>query len=141
MMDEQLAPEERYKSLVAFTGDFPIGYNVRAIVYYKSGLNMYKEFNRYYREGSWENALGIYLKYEKLFCDQIKKHPDYGKVPVNIKSVNAVNFRIIKPKAEHARKQLLKQYQMDYDSFVEEYKAMKYVENEFENEYENTSSG
>lgn len=136
MMDEQLVPEERFKLLVAFVGEVAIDNSVRAVDYYKSGLNMYKEFNRHYREGSWENALSIYLKYEKLFSDQIKKHPDYGKVPVNIKSVNAVHFKIIKPKAEHAKKELLKQYQIDYDSFVEEYEA---IIEDIENEYESLS--
>lgn len=131
MMDIiKLSPTERFKSLVAFTSKVAIDHNVKAKFYYNSGLNMYKEFNTCYKEGNWENALSVFYKYNELFFDKIKQHPDYDKVPVNIKSVIAANFRLIKPKAEHAKKELFKQYQMDYDCFVEEYNSNEYGSNE-----------
>ncbi|KAH1007083.1 hypothetical protein HUJ04_004362 [Dendroctonus ponderosae] len=125
LIDRQLGPDERLKALLDFSGNVEIDPNVSGKFYYKSGLNMYKQFNIYYNEGSWENAFCIYLKYDKLFFDRIKQHPEYRTVPVKVKSVNAAHFRIIKPKAEHAKREIFKQYRRDYISYVEEMKANK----------------
>lgn len=75
-----------------------------------------------FQEGSWENAFCLYLKYESLFFHNIRDHPDYSKVPVQVKSINAANFRVIKPKAEHAKRELLKLYKRDYLAYKEEIK-------------------
>lgn len=74
-----------------------------------------------------------------MFFDKIRNHPDYAKVPVQVKSINAANFRVIKPKAEHAKRELLKLYKRDYLSYLEEMKTVN-KGLEFGRELESTSS-
>ncbi|KAL1513158.1 hypothetical protein ABEB36_002608 [Hypothenemus hampei] len=124
-VDRQLCAKQRFQYLLDFSGRVEIDLNVNAKLYYKSGLNMYRQFNIYYNQSSWENAFCIYLKYEKLFCDKIRQHPEFARIPVGVKSMNAVNLRIIKSKAEHAKRELLKLYHNNYVIYVEELKAKK----------------
>lgn len=140
-IDKQLGPDERLKALLGYSGNVEIDPNVSGKFYYKSGLNMYKQFNIYYDEGSWENAFCIYLKYDKLFFDRIKQHPEYRTVPVKAKSVIATHFLIIKPKAEHAKQEIFKQYQRDYISYVKEMRANKRRQIEAEERNRDSVSG
>ncbi|CAG9766163.1 unnamed protein product [Ceutorhynchus assimilis] len=124
-VDRQLCPEERLKLLLSNCGKVVIDPKISAKLYFNSGLNMFQQFNLYYNDQAWENAFYLFLKYEILFFDKIKKHPEYSKIPVNIKSVIASNFRLIKPKGEHAKLELFKQFRMDYIVYVEELRIKK----------------
>lgn len=76
--------------------------------------------NVYYEEGSLENAYVLYLKFMTLFLEKIRKHPEFNRVPVEIKAKNQAKLREILPKAEKLKGQLLKQYADDYQHYLEE---------------------
>ncbi|KAJ8978366.1 hypothetical protein NQ317_018598 [Molorchus minor] len=88
--------------------------------YYRSGIEMVRMANVYYEEGSLENSYVLYLKFMTLFLEKIRKHPDFNTVPIDVKGRNQAKLREILPKAEILKKQLLAQYQDDYNRYLSE---------------------
>ncbi|KAF7265418.1 hypothetical protein GWI33_021167 [Rhynchophorus ferrugineus] len=109
--------ETRIQNILKYDGKVDVDPNVPAKLYYKSGLNMFKQFNIYIQDQLWENALTIYVKYGALFFDKIKKHPQYNTVPINIKSIITSNYTIMKSKAAKASKEMHRKYRQQYQSF------------------------
>lgn len=81
---------------------------------------MVRMANVYMEEGSLENAYVLYLKFMTLFIEKIRKHPEYGSVPVSMKAINATKLREVLPKAEKLKRILLQKYTLEYKKFIEE---------------------
>lgn len=75
--------------------------------------------NVYLAEGSLENAYILYMKFMTLFLEKIRKHPEYGTVPAQVKAVNQAKLKEVMPKAEKLKQKLLDQYAKDYIIFQE----------------------
>lgn len=78
---------------------------------------MVRMANVYYDEGNFENAYCLYLKFMTLFLEKIRKHPDFGSVPSNMKAANQAKLREVLPKAEKLKQKLLDIYKQDYDAY------------------------
>lgn len=86
--------------------------------YYRSGLEMVRMANVYLAEGSLENAYILYMKFMTLFLEKIRKHPDYGTVPAQVKAVNQAKLKEVVPKAEKLKQKLLDHYATEYALYV-----------------------
>lgn len=95
--------------------------------YYRSGLEMERMANVYCKEGNLENAYVLYLKFMTLFLEKIRKHPEFNRVPVEVKAKNQAKLREILPKAEEIKGQLLKQYEKDYQNYLSELVSFYYL--------------
>ncbi|XP_074035640.1 STAM-binding protein-like A isoform X2 [Leptinotarsa decemlineata] len=94
---------------------------------------MVRMANVYYSEGSLENSYVLYLKFMTLFLEKIRKHPGFNAVPVEVKSKNQAKLREILPRAEKLKKQLLDQYQDDYNRCLAELKQQELEQKRKEN--------
>lgn len=81
---------------------------------------MVRQANVYYSEGSAENAYVLYLKFMTLFLEKIRKHPEFGSVPIDIKTKNQAKLREVLPIAEKLKQQLLAQYTEDFNKYLSE---------------------
>lgn len=81
---------------------------------------MVRQANVYRSEGSLENAYVLYLKFMTLFLEKIRKHPDFNTIPIQVKTKNQAKLREVLPIAEKLKKQLLEQYNEDYNKYIAE---------------------
>lgn len=79
---------------------------------------MVRMANVYYAEGNLENAYCLYLKFMTLFLEKIRKHPEFGKVPADMRAANQAKLREVLPKAEKLKQQLLEIYRKDYELYL-----------------------
>lgn len=95
-------------------------FNWAAILrYYRSGLEMVRMANVYYDEGNLESAYCLYLKFMTLFLEKIRGHPDFAKVPPDMKTANQKKIKEVLPKAEKLKQKLLEVYKKDYNDYME----------------------
>ncbi|CAG9864268.1 unnamed protein product [Phyllotreta striolata] len=120
-----LEPAVRLKQLIDYSNQVDVGPHVPPIRYYRSGQEMIRMANVYYKEGSLENAYVLYLKFMTLFLEKIRKHPEFRTVSVEAKSKNQATLREILPRAEKIKQQLLEQYTIDYKKCVAERKQLE----------------
>lgn len=66
----------------------------------------------------------------RLFVDKIRDHPQYDSVSAKDKAMNRDALRIVIPKAEKLKKQLLDQYQAEFDKYLEDLKERERIEKE-----------
>lgn len=57
---------------------------------------------------------------DRLFVDKIRHHPQFKSVSAKDKMMNMNTLRIVFPKAEELKKQLLEQYQAEQDSYLKD---------------------
>ena len=62
--------------------------------------------------------------------DKIRSHPQYNNVSTKDKAMNKDALRIVIPKAEKLKKQLLEQYQAEFDKYLEDLKERERIERE-----------
>lgn len=62
--------------------------------------------------------------------DKIRSHPQYNSVSAKDKAMNKDALRIVIPKAEKLKKQLLEQYQAEFDKYLEDLKERERIERE-----------
>lgn len=62
--------------------------------------------------------------------EKILEHPQFYTVPLKDRLQNQETLRKVIPKAEELKKQLLKQYQVDYDKYIEDIKEKEKIEKE-----------
>ncbi|XP_019878570.1 STAM-binding protein-like [Aethina tumida] len=117
-----LTPDERLKQLIDYCNLMDVDYHVAPIKYYRSGLEMIRMANVYYKEGSLENAYVLYLKFMTLFLEKIRKHPDFKTVPSKLKTDNQIHLKEVLPKAEKLKQKLLEKYTLEYNAFLAEKK-------------------
>lgn len=65
-----------------------------------------------------------------IFVDKITKHPQYNTVPAKDKTLNKSALRIVIPKAEELKKQLLEQYQAEFNQYSKDMKERERKEEE-----------
>lgn len=92
---------------------------IKTCRYYRSGLEMVRMANVYLKEGSLENAYILYMKFMTLFLEKMRKHPEYGSVPADVKSVNQTNLKEVMPKAEKLKQQLMDQFTKEHKLYQE----------------------
>ncbi|CAH1991135.1 unnamed protein product [Acanthoscelides obtectus] len=124
-LKNKLDPQERLKQLIDYSNQVDVDPNVAPKRYYRSGIEMIRMANVYYKEGSLENAYVLYIKFMTLFLEKIRKHPDFLTVPVEEKARNQAMLRDVLPKAETLKQQLLQQYQNEYRKYLNEMKQLK----------------
>ncbi|CAH1101583.1 unnamed protein product [Psylliodes chrysocephalus] len=122
---DTLEPQVRLKQLINYSNQVDIGPHVPPLRYYRSGQEMIRMANVYYKEGSLENAYVLYLKFMTLFLEKIRKHPDFRSVSVQIKAKNQATLREVLPRAEKIKSQLLEQYTLDYKKCMAERKQLE----------------
>lgn len=88
---------------------------------------MVRMANVYLTEGSLEQAYMLYMKFMTLFLEKIRKHPEYGSVPAQVKTVNQAKLKEVMPKAEKLKQKLLDQYTKEHAAYVaNEVNSLKY---------------
>lgn len=117
-----LDPISRLKIVTKQASEVEIDNNIPPIRYYKSGLQMVRMANVYLEEGALENAFTLYIKFMTLFLEKIRNHPEFEKVPKSDKQVNSQKLKEVLPKAEQLKKQLLAQYEEEYDRYLKDVK-------------------
>lgn len=132
---ESIEPQKRLKQLIDHSNLIEVDPNVPPnryaqplnkfavfhlliIRYYRSGLEMVRMANVYYDEGNLESAYCLYLKFMTLFLEKIRGHPDFAKVPPDMKTANQKKIKEVLPKAEKLKQKLLEVYKKDYDVYM-----------------------
>lgn len=120
-----LTPQEKLKVLSNYSDAVEVDPNIPAKRYFRSGVEMVRMAEVYVKEGGYENAYVLYMKYMTLFLEKIRKHPQYASVPSNVKSVNQAKLREILPVAEKLKALLIQQYTKEYNLFIEDLRRQK----------------
>lgn len=115
-----LEPAVRVKQLANYGTMVEVDPNVPPRRYFRSGLEMVRMANVYLDEGSLENAYILYMKYMTLFLEKIRKHPQYGTVPAQVKAVNQTMLKEVVPKAEKLKQKLLDRYAVEHAQYVKD---------------------
>ncbi|KAL2716424.1 STAM-binding protein-like A [Vespula squamosa] len=117
-----LDPETRLKILSEKASRVKINHNIPPHRYYRSGIQMITQADVYVKEGNYEEAYHLYLKFITLFVEKMQHHQMYHMVTAKDKAINKQKLREVIPKAEELKKQLLKQYQVLLDKYLEDVK-------------------
>ncbi|XP_018049926.1 PREDICTED: STAM-binding protein isoform X2 [Atta colombica] len=123
-------PKERIKALTDHASRVVIDPNIAPKRYYRTGVEMVRLADMNMQDGSYENAFTLYMKFITLFVDKIRSHPQYNNVSTKDKAMNKDALRIVIPKAEKLKKQLLEQYQAEFDKYLEDLKERERIERE-----------
>ncbi|XP_036149227.1 STAM-binding protein-like A [Monomorium pharaonis] len=123
-------PKERIKALTEHASRVEIDPNIAPKRYYRTGVEMVRLANMNMQDGSYENAFTLYMKFITLFVDKIRGHPQYDNVSAKDKAMNRDALRVVIPKAEKLKKQLLDQYQAELDKYLEDLKERERIEKE-----------
>lgn len=125
---ESIEPQKRLKQLIDHSNLIEVDPNVPPNRYYRSGLEMVRMANVYYDEGNLESAYCLYLKFMTLFLEKIRGHPDFAKVPPDMKTANQKKIKEVLPKAEKLKQKLLEVYKKDYDLYMGKIKQLQIEE-------------
>ncbi|EGI63297.1 STAM-binding protein-like protein [Acromyrmex echinatior] len=123
-------PKNRIKALTDHASRVVIDPNIAPKRYYRTGVEMVRLADMNMQDGSYENAFTLYMKFITLFVDKIRGHPQYNSVSAKDKAMNKDALRIVIPKAEKLKKQLLEQYQAEFDKYLEDLKERERIERE-----------
>lgn len=123
-------PRARLKFLSDYASAVEMDRNIPPQRYYRSGVEMIRLANMHMQESNYESAYILYIKFITIFVDKIMKHPQYNTVPLKDRAMNQQTLRAILPKAEELKKQLLEQYQAEYDKYLEDTKEKERIEKE-----------
>lgn len=121
-------PKERLKALSEHASKVEIDPNIPPGRYYRTGVEMVRLANMNMQDSNYENAFILYMKFITLFVDKIRNHPQYGNIPAKDKMMNTHALRTVIPKAEELKKQLLEQYQVELDKYLEDLKEREKIE-------------
>ncbi|XP_076175370.1 STAM-binding protein [Ptiloglossa arizonensis] len=123
-------PRARLKDLSDRASTVEVDCNIPPQRYYRSGVEMIRLANMYMTENNPEYAYKLYVKFITIFVEKILEHPQFYTVPLKDRLQNQETLRKVIPKAEELKKQLLKQYQVDYDKYIEDIKEKEKIEKE-----------
>ncbi|XP_025263457.1 STAM-binding protein [Camponotus floridanus] len=123
-------PKERVKNLSEQASKVEIDPNIPPERYYRSGIELIRYADMNTQDGSYEQAFVLYMKFITLFVDKIIHHPQYNRVPNKDKIMNKRTLRIVIPKTEELKKQLLVQYQAELDKYLDDLKEREKIEKE-----------
>ena len=123
-------PRARLKALSEYASTVEIDRNIPPQRYYRSGVEMIRMADMYMKENELEYAYTLYMKFITIFVEQIRNHPQYNTVPIKDKEQNQQALRKVIPKAEELKKQLLEQYQSEFDKYLQNTKERERSEKE-----------
>jgi len=92
--------------------------------YFRSGLEMLRMANIYTDEGNYENAFILYSKFITLFVEKLPRHPEYKASPAADRQRNKKKLTTVFGIAEEIKKKLVKQYDAEYQVYLEEEKRL-----------------
>ncbi|KZC14994.1 PREDICTED: STAM-binding protein-like A [Dufourea novaeangliae] len=115
-------PRARLKALSDFASAVVMDCNTPPQRYYRSGVEMIRMADMYMKDNDLNCAYILYMKFITIFVEKIREHPQYNSVPLKDKELNQQTLRTVIPKAEKLKKQLLEQYQAEYEKSLEDEK-------------------
>ncbi|XP_066595546.1 STAM-binding protein-like A isoform X2 [Prorops nasuta] len=123
-------PKTRLKILSNHACDVTMDHNIPPKRYYRSGIQLLRMANSYIDDGEYEDAYVLYMKFITIFVEKIRDHPLYHTVPRVEKAKNQEALREVITKAEELKKQLLSQYQAEFEKYLEEVKEKELADKE-----------
>ncbi|CAK9824277.1 STAM-binding protein [Anthophora retusa] len=123
-------PRGRLKSLSDHASTVEMDRNIPPQRYYRSGVEMIRMADMCMKDNDLEYAYILYVKFITIFVEKIRNHPQFHTVPLKDKEQNQQTLRKVIPKAEELKKQLLEQYQKEYEKYLEDMKERERVERE-----------
>ncbi|XP_043248039.1 STAM-binding protein isoform X1 [Colletes gigas] len=123
-------PRARLKALSDQGSNVEMDRNIPPQRYYRSGVEMIRMADMYMKDNDLEHAYILYVKFITIFVEKIRDHPQFHMVPSKDKEQNQQTLRKIIPKAEELKKQLLEQYQADFEKYLEDAKEREKIEKE-----------
>ncbi|XP_032679797.1 STAM-binding protein [Odontomachus brunneus] len=123
-------PKERLKSLSEYASSVSVDPHIPIHRYYRSGIEMVRLAHMHMEEQDYESAYTLYMKFITLFVDKIIKHPQYNSISAKDRNMNKCSLRTAFAKAEELKKQLMQQYQIDLDKYIEDLKEKEKIEME-----------
>lgn len=76
-----MRPQERVKVIEKLCNSIEIDPNVPLSRYYINGIEMDSVAHKFLKERSFENAFVLFKKYDVLFGEKVRKHPDFDNIP------------------------------------------------------------
>jgi len=113
-------PTTRLKNVVEFANSFKIDNRIPIQRYLRSGKEMLRMADVYNKEGNYESAYTLYLKFLTIFIEKIIQHPEYHTISFNQKTQFNGMIKEVFPKTETLKQQVLKRFHQDYDAYQEE---------------------
>ncbi|KAF3426511.1 hypothetical protein E2986_00569 [Frieseomelitta varia] len=123
-------PRARLKSLSDYASMVELDRNIPPQRYYRSGVEMIRMADMCMKDNDLEYAYILYVKFITIFVEKIRNHPQFNTVPLKDKEHNQQTLRKVLPKAEELKKQLLEQYQTEYNKYLEDVKEREKIEKE-----------
>jgi len=118
-------PSTRLKNLVEFANSCKVESRIPIQRYFRSGKEMLRMADVYYKEGCYENAYTLYLKFLTIFIEKIIQHPEYHTISLSEKSQFNGMIKEVFPKTEMLKRKILEKFHQDYDAFQEENERKK----------------
>jgi len=113
-------PNERLRALADMASDLNIDPHIPIRRYFRSGSEMLKMGEIYYKEDSLESAYILFFKYVTLHIEKIKQHPDYKDVlPTEKKSYFSTVKKILS-QSEKVKAELRKIYEAEFEEWLKE---------------------
>ncbi|XP_055634942.1 STAM-binding protein [Toxorhynchites rutilus septentrionalis] len=129
-----IEPQERLRQLAANGNNIEIDGNIPIIRYYRSGLEIVRMAYVYLQEGNEDCAYILCIKFMTLFLEKILKHPEYKRVPADLKQQNQKKLKEVLPVAEKLKLKLLEKYSREYQQFLEQKRRERELEEKRQNE-------
>lgn len=95
-----------------------VDHNLPAIMYFRSGLQMVRMADMYFKQGSLKDAYLLYLRFITLFLEKIREHPGWALLPNEDRRVASDKLKETIPKAEKLKELLRQQFQEEYQQKV-----------------------
>ncbi|CRK90516.1 CLUMA_CG004160, isoform C [Clunio marinus] len=111
-------PNQKIKHLVSLGSNVALDPNQKILRYYRSGNELYRQAKVYLSEGDYSNAYILFMRFLTLFVEKIVKHPQIKEVPADVKKGNKAKLAEILPITENLKKQLLAQYEREYEQYL-----------------------
>ncbi|KOC59444.1 STAM-binding protein-like A [Habropoda laboriosa] len=123
-------PRVRLKYLSDYASTVEMDRNNPPHRYYRSGVEMLRMADMCMKDNDLEYAYLLYVKFITIFLEKIRNHPQFHTVPLKDKKQNEQTLRKVIPKAEELKKQLLEQYQTEFNEYLGDMKEKERIEKE-----------
>nr|CAH0109413.1 unnamed protein product [Daphnia galeata] len=121
-------PATRLRALTNFAGSIKLESRIPIQRYFRSGTEMLRMADVYYKEGSIESAYTLYLKFLTIFVEKIIEHPEYHTLSPAERSQFNPKIKDVFPKTETLKQKLHQIFQEEHDMYEEEMAKKKLEE-------------
>ncbi|KAK4004809.1 hypothetical protein OUZ56_006533 [Daphnia magna] len=121
-------PSTRLRTLTNFASSIKLESRVPIQRYFRSGTEMLRMADVYYKEGSIENAYTLYLKFLTIFVEKIIEHPEYHTLSSAERSQFSPKIKEVFPKTETLKQKLLHIFQQEHELYEDEMAKKKQEE-------------